>query len=57
MNEQTVKSLVTFTPGVAVSNLQYDKAQNILSTKPKSLLPQTQYTVTDPERPERRRGE
>lgn len=48
MNEQTVKSLVTFTPGVAISNLQYDKTQNILSTKPKTLLPQTQYTVTIP---------
>ena len=48
MNEQTIKSSVIFTPGVAVSNLQYDKAQNILSTKPKTLLPQTQYTVTIP---------
>ncbi len=48
MNEQTVKTMVSFTPGVAVSNLQYDTTQNILSTKPKTLLPRTQYTVTIP---------
>lgn len=48
MNEQTVKTSVIFTPGVAPAALQYDKDQFILSTKPKSLLPQTQYTVQIP---------
>lgn len=48
MNEQTVKTSVIFTPGVAPAALQYDKEQFILSTKPKSLLPQTQYTVQIP---------
>lgn len=48
MNEQTVKTSVIFTPGVAVSNLQYDKDQFVLSTKPKTLIPQTRYTVTIP---------
>lgn len=48
MNEQTVKTSVIFTPGVATANLQYDSSQSILSTKPKTLLPQTQYTVQIP---------
>ena len=48
MNEQTVMSAVVFTPTVAVSNLKYDKSSAILSTKPKTLTPQTTYTVQIP---------
>jgi hypothetical protein len=48
MNEQTVLSAVTFSPTVAVTNLQYDKTSAILSTKPKTLIPQTTYTVQIP---------
>lgn len=48
MNEQTVVTSVIFNPTVAVSNLQYDKNTSILSTKPKTLIPQTTYTVQIP---------
>lgn len=48
MNEQTVLTSVVFSPTVAVSNLQYDKSTSILSTKPKTLVPQTTYTVQIP---------
>lgn len=48
MNEQTVMSAVVFSPTVAVANLQYDKNSAILSTKPKTLTPQTTYTVQIP---------
>ncbi len=48
MNEQTVLTSVVFSPTVAVSNLQYDKGTSILSTKPKSLKPQTTYSVQIP---------
>ncbi|GEM_PF-3612775 len=48
MNAQTVLTSVIFSPTVAVSNLQYDKSSFILSTKPKTLIPRTQYTVQIP---------
>lgn len=48
MNEQTVLTSVLFSPTVAISNLQYDKSTSILSTKPKTLVPQTTYTVQIP---------
>ncbi|MCA1669774.1 MAG: Ig-like domain-containing protein, partial [Thermomicrobia bacterium] len=48
MNEQTVLTSVIFSPTVPVSNLQYDQSSSILSTKPKTLLPQTTYTVQIP---------
>ncbi|MDQ2785300.1 MAG: Ig-like domain-containing protein [Chloroflexota bacterium] len=48
MNEQTVLTSVAFSPTVAVSNLQYDTSTSILSTKPKTLVPQTTYTVQIP---------
>ena len=48
MNEQTVLTSVIFSPTVAVTNLQYDKSTSILSTKPKTLTPQTTYTVQIP---------
>ena len=48
MNEQTVITSIAFSPTVAVSNLQYDKSTSILSTKPKTLIPETTYTVQIP---------
>ncbi len=48
MNEQTVTTGVIFSPTVAVTNLQYDKNSFVLSTKPKTLIPQTTYTVQIP---------
>lgn len=48
MNEQTVMTSVVFSPTVAISNLQYDKSTSILSTKPRTLTPQTTYTVQIP---------
>ncbi|MHB8646406.1 MAG: Ig-like domain-containing protein [Thermomicrobiales bacterium] len=48
MNEQTVLTAVAFSPTVAISNLQYDKSSFILSTRPKTLIPRTQYTVQIP---------
>ncbi len=48
MNEQTALTSVVFSPVVAISNLQYDKSTSILSTKPKTLIPQTTYTVQIP---------
>lgn len=48
MDEQTVLTRVIFSPNVPPSLLQYDKQQSILSTKPKSLQPNTRYTVQIP---------
>jgi len=48
MKEQTVMTAVVFSPTVAVSNLQYDPSSFILSTKPKTLIPRTTYTVQIP---------
>lgn len=48
MKEQTVMTAVLFSPTVALSNLQYDPSSFILSTKPKTLIPRTTYTVQIP---------
>jgi hypothetical protein len=48
VDEQVVLTKVVFSPAVPPNLLQYDKQQSILSTKPKSLLPDTRYTVQIP---------
>ena len=48
MNEQTVLTSVAFSPAVKVTNLQYDNTTYTLSTRPRTLSPDTQYSVLIP---------